>query len=172
MAYARGGEKGSQVYGRATWHREKWVVMYVWHFPRYHVDIYPADWEHVVLWLNNPAVANQTLEAVSVWEDEKGVYEKAVPPEAKFMDGSRIKLEMGKAEYSRSLRLTHLAGQSQPLIMWDQLSDNIQRALTSADWGIDIPMPLSDSRFTLALENAWPFAPVAQPPPAPDPQDE
>lgn len=67
----KGGEKGSQVYGRATWHREKWVVMYVWHFPRYHVDIYPADWEHVVLWLNNPAVANQTLEAVSVWEDEK-----------------------------------------------------------------------------------------------------
>ena len=154
----------SQVYGRCTWHRNKWAIMYAWHFPRYEPNALRHDWEHVVVWLDNPAAPNRTLEAVSVWDDEKREYTKAVPPESEFVDGSSVKLELEKGVSTRTLRLTSRPGQFQSLVTWDQLPNNTRRALNAVVWGT-MRMPLSESRFTFTLDNAWPFDSVAPPPP-------
>ncbi|CAI5720338.1 unnamed protein product [Hyaloperonospora brassicae] len=153
----------SQVYGRSTWHLEKFAVMYTWHFPTSPNYTERYDWEHVVVWLNNPAVANPTLEAVSIWSEGKKAYIKAAPPDAKFMDGSSVKLDIGVDGQARKLSLSPLAGQFQPLIMWDQMPNDTRSALDATKW-YGLFIPLSDSRLTLALDNAWPFAPVAPPP--------
>ncbi|CAI5726955.1 unnamed protein product [Hyaloperonospora brassicae] len=161
----------SQVYGRPTWHRGIWVIIYAWNFPSYRYKDDRFDWEHVVVWLNNPAVANQTIKAVSVWEDKDRTYAKVRSPDAKFMDGTSVKLELGKSGNTRKLGLTELAGESQPLIMWDQLSEDVHYSLESVNWGLAKPPPICDTRYMLALENAWPFAPVARSPSPPVEED-
>ena len=163
IAHAGGAETASQVYGRSCWFKDKWAIMYVWNFPTYTGNDFRSDWEHIVVWLDNPAFENQTLEAVSVWDQAYKTHEDAVPPEPKYMDGSSVKIELGRFMAFRKLSLTELAGQFQDLIMWDQLSENLQHALDSAPWGTRQIMPLSDSRFKRALSFAWPFDPVIQP---------
>lgn len=160
----KGSTHGSQVYVRSTWHRGKWATMYAWHFPTYTADFERYDWEHVVLWLDNPAVANQTLEAVSIWDELYHEYSRAVPPERRFINGSSLKLDMVKTGPRLNISLSTLDGQFQPLIMWDQMPNKSRSALDTVKWHA-WTMPLSDSRFTVALENAWPFAPVEAPPP-------
>ncbi|CAI5708939.1 unnamed protein product [Hyaloperonospora brassicae] len=159
----KGPKYGSQTFGRGTWHRDRWAMMFAWHFPTYNRKYENYDWEHVVVWLRNPAGENQTLEAVSIWDDVQRVYTKAVPPAREFMAGSSVKVELGKDGLRRKLRLSRLDSQFQPqLIMWDQLPEKARHALDTVVWN-QMPMPLSDSRFTLALENAWPFAPAPLP---------
>ncbi|CAI5726016.1 unnamed protein product [Hyaloperonospora brassicae] len=161
----KGAETASQIYGRSCWYQDKWAIMYVWNFPTYTGQDFRSDWEHVVVWLDNPALENPKLEAVSVWDQAYKTHEDAVPPEAKYMDGSSVKIELGKFMAFRKLGLTQLAGQSQDLIMWDQLSEKLKHALDSAPWGTRQIMPLSDSRFERALYFAWPFGPAKRAPP-------
>ncbi|CAI5720343.1 unnamed protein product [Hyaloperonospora brassicae] len=158
----KGSGHGSQVYARSTWHRGKWAIMYAWYFPKDNGQEERHDWEHVVVWLNNPAVANQTLEAVSLWDECYSGYSKLVPPTSDVMDVSSLKLNYGLVYGTRMLSFTTIRGEFQPLITWTQLSVNARNALNGVVWGRR-PMPLSDSRFTEALDSAWPFAPVARP---------
>ena len=159
----KGPKDGSQIYGRVTWHREKYAIMYAWNFPTYDRRYVPYDWEHVVVWINNPDVANPKIEAVSIWDNLERAYTKAVPPAPEFMAGSSVKVELGKDGLRRKLRLSRLDSQFQPkLIMWDQLPEKARQALDTVVWD-QLRMPLSDSRLTLALENAWPFAAAPRP---------
>ncbi|KAE9015611.1 hypothetical protein PR003_g14472 [Phytophthora rubi] len=53
----RGSGHGSQVYGRAGWHNDAWAIMYSWYFPKDSPSSrmgHRHDWEHVVVWINNP----------------------------------------------------------------------------------------------------------------------
>ncbi|CAI5708949.1 unnamed protein product [Hyaloperonospora brassicae] len=152
-------KQGSQAYGRGTWHLKKFAIMFAWHFPTYVSLDVRYDWEHVILWLNNPAIANPTIEAVSVWHERKREYVKTATPDSKYMDGSSLKLDLGETYSTRNLSLSTLPGQFQPLIMWDQMPDITRRALNETKWYVNL-MPLSDPRFTTALDNAWPYTPV------------
>ncbi|GMF59579.1 unnamed protein product [Phytophthora fragariaefolia] len=67
-AGCKGSGWGSQVYGRSTWHRDIWAIMYSWYFPKDSPSTglgHRHDWEHVIVWINNPDVANPTILAVT-----------------------------------------------------------------------------------------------------------
>ncbi|KAE9145147.1 hypothetical protein PF001_g9989 [Phytophthora fragariae] len=67
----KGSGLGSQVYGRAVWHKDRWVNMYAWYFPKDFYDgffgkvCYRHSWVNAVVWLDNPALENPTVLAVS-----------------------------------------------------------------------------------------------------------
>ncbi|KAK1930766.1 hypothetical protein P3T76_013723 [Phytophthora citrophthora] len=47
-------------------------------------------------------------------------------------------------------------GESQDLIMWNQLTDEARAALEAADFG-DTQVPFTDKNFEANLQKAWPF---------------
>lgn len=149
----KGSKHGSQVYGRSAWHKDKWAIMYTWYFPK---DVMEKpgrhDWEYVVLWLDNPAVDNQMILPVS------RLFHVPLGPE--FMDGPSTKLNYGDYDERHMLTLTHSAGEFQPLIMWDQLPEKARESLNKAIWNHRSTMPISDARFTDAVDADWPFPPV------------
>ena len=153
----KGSGYGSQVYGRSAWHQDKWAIMYAWYFPKDNRDDDRHDWEHIVVWLDNPAVANQKLLAVSLWNGRKSDYWTLAIPGPVFVDGSSVKLDYGKANKDeRTLSLTHLAGEFQPLIMWGQMSENARTTFNTVLWRKEF-MPLSDSCFEQHLKKAYDF---------------
>ncbi|KAG6595819.1 Necrosis inducing-like protein NPP1 type [Phytophthora cinnamomi] len=51
----KGSGWGSQVYGRSTWYRGMWAIMYSWYFPKDSPSTglgHRHDWEHVIAWIN------------------------------------------------------------------------------------------------------------------------
>ncbi|KAK1938798.1 hypothetical protein P3T76_008873 [Phytophthora citrophthora] len=55
---------GSQVYGRASWYRDLWAIVYAWYFPKNFRSDGPKGrhcWASMVLWLENPVLENQKL---------------------------------------------------------------------------------------------------------------
>ncbi|KAG6614898.1 necrosis inducing-like protein NPP1 type [Phytophthora cinnamomi] len=69
----KGSGLGSQVYGRAAWNNGLWAIMYTWYFPKDQgsgdVGLVPRNerhkWISAVVWINNPAVENPKIIAVS-----------------------------------------------------------------------------------------------------------
>eukprot|EP00644_Phytophthora_capsici_P000878 jgi/Phyca11/109089/e_gw1.16.427.1 len=60
---------GSQVYGRASWYRDHWAIMYAWYFPKNFRAFFARGrhgWANMVLWLDNPALENQKLLGASL----------------------------------------------------------------------------------------------------------
>ncbi|GMF28650.1 unnamed protein product [Phytophthora lilii] len=68
-AGCKGSGYGSQIYGRSAWYNGVWAIMYSWYFPKDSPLTgfgHRHDWEHVVVWLKNPAVSSPEILAVSV----------------------------------------------------------------------------------------------------------
>uniref|UniRef100_A0AAV1V1L7 Uncharacterized protein n=1 Tax=Peronospora matthiolae TaxID=2874970 RepID=A0AAV1V1L7_9STRA len=150
----KGSGYGSQVYGRSAWCKDKWAIMYAWYFPKDNREGARHDWEHIVVWLDNPAVTHQKLLAVSIWDGRKSNYWTLPLPGPVFMDGSSPKLDYGRLNsYERTLSLTHLAGEFQPLIMWEQMTENARITFNTVLWPKDL-MPMSNSSFKSHLEKA------------------
>ncbi|OWY92528.1 Necrosis inducing protein NPP1, partial [Phytophthora megakarya] len=82
-AACSGSSIGSQVYGRSAWYGRVWGIMYAWYFP----DVKP-EWEHVVVWINNPDVTDQTIRGVSM-TNSTGSYFSQVPPDATKVEGGK-----------------------------------------------------------------------------------
>ncbi|KAF9694266.1 hypothetical protein EKO04_008081 [Ascochyta lentis] len=65
-AGCRDQSKG-QLYARATWHKEKFAILYAWYFPKDQPNAgnvaggHRHDWESVVVWLDNPANENPKI---------------------------------------------------------------------------------------------------------------
>ncbi|GMF40046.1 unnamed protein product [Phytophthora lilii] len=60
----RGFGWGSQIYGRSTWFRDVWAIMYSWYFPKDSPSPsmgHRHDWEHIIVWIDNPDVENPKI---------------------------------------------------------------------------------------------------------------
>ncbi|KAL3656723.1 hypothetical protein V7S43_018387 [Phytophthora oleae] len=189
---------GSQVYGRASWYRDQWAIVYAWYFPKnFRAFIAKAchGWASMVLWLDNPAVeeqkllgaslSQQTLKEqkllfISMTERNEEPYQKYNGiPSMGFVGMQAIRdtrLARWRWNYTYvggsnvSTRVAHMMnhfdwihlsfagqdGESQDLIMWEQLTEEARAALNSADFG-DSSAPFTDNNFKTTLEKAWPF---------------
>ncbi|KAF1775677.1 Necrosis inducing protein [Phytophthora cactorum] len=105
-AGCKGSGWGSQVYGRSTWHNGIWAIMYSWYFPKDSPSTglgHRHDWEHVIVWIDNPEIAEPKILAV---------------------DGNSVKVKyLSKWPINHALESTGEAGDYQDLIMWEQMTD-------------------------------------------------
>uniref|UniRef100_H3GUZ2 Necrosis inducing-like protein NPP1 type n=1 Tax=Phytophthora ramorum TaxID=164328 RepID=H3GUZ2_PHYRM len=159
---------GSQIYARSTWYRDVWAIMYTWYFPKGSETSggiglgHRHNWEFVVVWIDNPALDNSTILGVSM--SASIGYSKRAPPKSKYIDGTSVKVSYFYSIVfgNTALELTEDAGETQDLIMWDQLPDVARDALNT-DWDTTLwnlgnaQMPLKDDVFTKKLKKSWPF---------------
>jgi hypothetical protein len=155
-AGCKGSGYDSQIYGRSTWYNGVWAIMYSWYFPK---DS-PAsgfghrhDWEHIVVWLNNPAATSPEILAVST--SAHSGYTVYYPPDSAYLDGNNAKIDYYSVLLiNHAFRMTSDAGETQDLIMWDQLTAAAQTALENTDFG-DANVPFKDANFETKLASAW-----------------
>ncbi|POM64123.1 Necrosis inducing-like protein NPP1 type [Phytophthora palmivora] len=154
----KGSGWGSQVYGRSTWYSGKWAIMYSWYFPKDSPSTglgHRHDWEHVVVWIDNPDVENPTI--LAACPSAHSGYSKYVPPSSDSVDGNSVKVNYESHwPINHALDTTSKSGDSQDLIMWDQLSDAARYALNTTDFG-KANVPMNDGNFLTKLGNSWPF---------------
>lgn len=144
--YSKCGDpvQGTQVYGRSAWFGRVWAIMYAWYFPDS-----PIDWQHAIVWTNNPNVSSPVILAVTV-TDSKGEYSSKVSPD---IDGKTTKL----IYKNRGLDLTDKDGECQNLVLWHQLTVDAQEKLNDDKSFGDTRVPFNDDYFLLSLGKAWPF---------------
>ncbi|KAG6580096.1 necrosis inducing-like protein NPP1 type [Phytophthora cinnamomi] len=170
-----GSPLGSQVYGRAIWHKDLWAVMYAWYFPK---DIYFGNffqkgqrhkWVSAVVWLDNPALEKPKILAVSTYNVD-GWYailkngppecgrRSCAPPFTDYINDTSPMLMYASYNKGSSVSTTVVrGGELQDLIMWEQLTDEARGALSETDFGEKAKVPFVDDNFKTNLEAARPF---------------
>lgn len=155
-AGCKGSGWGSQVYGRSAWYNGKWAIMYSWYFPKDSPSAllgHRHDWEHVVVWIDNPDIPNPTILAVT--PSAHSGYEKYAPPKSGTVDGTSAKVDYtSKIVINHALDSTTDGGEKQALIMWDQLTPAARTALENTDFG-DANVPMKDGNFMNKLAKAY-----------------
>ncbi|KAE8983960.1 hypothetical protein PR002_g23098 [Phytophthora rubi] len=113
------------------------------------------DWEHVVVWIDNPDIASPTILAAS--PSAHSGYFYYVPPSSDSVDGNSVKVNYeSHRPINHALDTTSESGEFQDLIMWDQLTDVARLALNTTSFG-KANVPMNDGNFLTKLGNAWPF---------------
>ncbi|KAG1713431.1 NLP effector protein 6 [Phytophthora capsici] len=154
----RGSGHGSQVYGRSTWMQGVWAIMYSWYFPKDSPSSrmgHRHDWEHAIVFIDNPDVPEPKILACSV--SSHSGYKKYNPCPPWVIDGTSLKVRYKHSwPINHDLDTTGDAGTFQDLIMWDQMTEDARRALNSVSFGKAMT-PFNDGSFKPKLEKAWPF---------------
>uniref|UniRef100_K3X209 Uncharacterized protein n=1 Tax=Globisporangium ultimum (strain ATCC 200006 / CBS 805.95 / DAOM BR144) TaxID=431595 RepID=K3X209_GLOUD len=156
-AGCKGSGWGTQVYGRAAPYNDVYAIMYSWYMPK-DTPIpgigHRHDWENVVVWIDNPNAANPKILAVS--PSAHSGYEKYAPPKAGTVDGTSAKVIYSTTNLvmDHSLDSTTHAGEQQPLIMWEQLTDAARSTLQDYDFG-NANVPMKDGNFMDKLGKSY-----------------
>ncbi|KAG6958581.1 hypothetical protein JG688_00010447 [Phytophthora aleatoria] len=157
-AACKGSGWGSQVYGRSTWYKGRWAIMYSWYFPKDSPSTglgHRHDWEHVIVWIDNPDVANPKILAVT--PSAHSGYSKYAPPKAGTVAGNTAKINYESHwPVNHALDSTDKGGETQPLIMWDQMTEAARRSLNTVGFG-DANVPMNDGNFMRKIANANPW---------------
>ncbi|KAI9994489.1 hypothetical protein PInf_011124 [Phytophthora infestans] len=158
---------GSQVYGRAGWHKDRWAIMYAWYFPKDFWTGFPThrhDWKSVVVWIDNPALEIPKIEGVSMSKSDTKYKKKLKLKESYFSgaptNGSNtsLRFEYEAGFGSTFMGFTRWDGEYQTLIMWEQLTDAARATLNDGNnFGKEASVPFSDEHFEDRLDEAWPF---------------
>nr|L7NCR8.1 RecName: Full=NLP effector protein 14; AltName: Full=Necrosis-inducing protein 14; AltName: Full=Nep1-like protein 14 [Phytophthora capsici]AEJ88245.1 necrosis inducing protein NPP14 [Phytophthora capsici] len=132
--------------------------MYSWYFPKDSPSTglgHRHDWEHVIVWIDNPEIAEPKILAVT--PSAHSGYSAQVPPDADKVEGTSVKVNYeSKWPINHALGSTTKGGDYQDLIMWEQLTDAARLALENTDFG-KANVPMKDGNFVGKLNKAWPF---------------
>ncbi|OWZ10502.1 Necrosis inducing protein NPP1 [Phytophthora megakarya] len=132
--------------------------MYSWYFPKDSPSPkfgHRHDWEHAIVFIDNPDVPNPKILGCSV--SSHSGYAKYNPCPSYAVDGTSIKVRyMHKWPINHDLDITGDAGKFQDLIMWDQMTEDARRALNSVSFG-SANTPMNNWNFERKIEKAWPF---------------
>ncbi|POM58114.1 Necrosis inducing-like protein NPP1 type [Phytophthora palmivora] len=133
--------------------------MYAWYFPKGFWDksaLWRHEWSSAVLWIDNPAVENPKVLAISL-SKSNSKYNKEEP--ANLVNNAAPILVRSLPAFSNAkLEVTlDTNAQSQDLIMWEQLTDAARTALNDEDNFGRADVPFNDNNFLEWLEQAWPF---------------
>ncbi|RAW34408.1 hypothetical protein PC110_g9305 [Phytophthora cactorum] len=157
-AGCKGSGWGSQVYGRSSWYNGVWAIMYSWYFPKDSPSTglgHRHDWEHVIVWIDNPEIAEPKILAVT--PSAHSGYSAQVPPDANKVEGTSVKVKyLSKWPINHALESTGEGGDYQDLIMWGQMTDAAREGLSRTSFG-DANVPMNDGNFESKLGRAWPF---------------
>ncbi|GMF17095.1 unnamed protein product [Phytophthora fragariaefolia] len=170
----KGSSLGSQVYGRAGWHKDLWAIMYAWYFPKQTYEgIWSTTgtrhkWVAAVVWLDNPDFEKPKILAVSTI-GVSGVYDirkndgtqicnyrgRCSPPFGEYINDTSPMLWYGQGDEATGLAMTTARGNGefQDLIMWEQLTEEARTGLSNADFA----PPFVEQAFLPNLESARPF---------------
>uniref|UniRef100_K3X206 Uncharacterized protein n=1 Tax=Globisporangium ultimum (strain ATCC 200006 / CBS 805.95 / DAOM BR144) TaxID=431595 RepID=K3X206_GLOUD len=155
-AGCKGSGWGTQVYGRGAAYNGVYGLMYSWYFPKDSPITglgHRHDWEHVVVWIDNPKAANPKILAIS--PSAHSGYQKYAPPKAGTVDGTSAKVDYtSKIVINHALDSTTAAGEKQPLIMWEQMTQAARTALENTGFG-DANVPMKDGNFMDKLAKAY-----------------
>nr|L7NCQ1.1 RecName: Full=NLP effector protein 13; AltName: Full=Necrosis-inducing protein 13; AltName: Full=Nep1-like protein 13 [Phytophthora capsici]AEJ88244.1 necrosis inducing protein NPP13 [Phytophthora capsici] len=132
--------------------------MYSWYFPKDSPSTglgHRHDWEHVIVWIDNPEVPEPKI--LGVTPSAHSGYSSQVPPDADKVDGSSVKVKyLSKWPINHALESTGEGGDFQDLIMWTQMTDAAREGLSKTGWG-KANVPMVDGNFEAKLGKAWPF---------------
>ncbi|ETP37239.1 hypothetical protein F442_14938 [Phytophthora nicotianae P10297] len=156
-AGCKGSGYGSQVYGRVATYNGVYAIMYSWYFPKDSPVTglgHRHDWEHVVVWVDDIKLDSPSIIAVS--PSAHSGYNIYYPPESNTIDGYSAKVDYSSSwvVINHALDSTTDAGETQDLIMWDQLTDAARTALENTDFG-DANVPMKDGNFLTKVGNAY-----------------
>ncbi|EGZ11338.1 hypothetical protein PHYSODRAFT_338051 [Phytophthora sojae] len=161
----KGSALGSQLYSQSTWHRDTGATMYAWYFPK-DTNLYLRgvrhDWVSAIVWLDNPALVNQTVVGVSLSRggtDYVAFHPATSRRSAYLMEDGRHPMMEYSAENTKSgyhtIDASLSVGDSQDLIHWSQLTDQARDALQTGDFGSSTLAPFNDANFAKNLERGW-----------------
>ncbi|KAG7383155.1 hypothetical protein PHYBOEH_010076 [Phytophthora boehmeriae] len=156
-AGCKGSGYGSQIYGRAVEYEGVYAFMYSWYMPK--DETLPGlghrhDWEACVVWLDDITLAEPIIVALSA--SYHSTYLTYNPLDSDYLDGKSAKIEYSTSWVilDHSLSATSTAGETQDLIMWDQLTDAARTALEDTDFG-DANVPFKEANFDTKLVSAY-----------------
>ncbi|KAF7895743.1 uncharacterized protein EAF01_009705 [Botrytis porri] len=144
-----------QTYVRGGWSGGRYGIMYAWYFPKDQpipgnvVGGHRHDWEHVVVWVNNPSVANPVL--IGAGASGHGKMKKTTNPQRQ---GDRVKVEYFTTfPTNHELQFTDTLGRDLPMMWYDFLPAASKTALQNTDFGKAV-CPLNDANFANNLVKA------------------
>lgn len=106
-----------------------------------------------MVWIDNPTNANPKILAVSA--SAHGGYSHYYPPASDNLNGNAALIDYyAVVLIDHRLRITTETGETQDLIMWDQLTDAARTALENTDFG-SANVPFKDGNFETKLASAW-----------------
>jgi hypothetical protein len=150
-----GSSLGSQIYGRAVEYEGVYAFMYSWYMPK--DETLPGvghrhDWENAVVWLDS--LDSPSIVALSASYHSTYLY--YYPPDSDYLDGDSAKIEYSTSwiVLDHSLSATSTAGETQDLIMWDQLTDAARTALEDTDFG-SANVPFKEANFATKVAKAY-----------------
>ncbi|RLN57496.1 hypothetical protein BBJ29_004114 [Phytophthora kernoviae] len=156
-AGCKGSGYGSQIYGRAVEYEGVYAFMYSWYMPK--DETLPGlghrhDWEACVVWLDDITLDEPNIVALSA--SYHSTYLTYYPPDSDYLDSDSAKIEYSTSWVilDHSLSATSTTGETQDLIMWDQLTDAARTALEDTDFG-DANVPFKEANFETKLANAY-----------------
>ncbi|TGO25517.1 hypothetical protein BPAE_0078g00160 [Botrytis paeoniae] len=144
-----------QTYVRAGWSGGRYGIMYAWYFPKDQpasgnvVGGHRHDWEHVVVWVNNPALPNPTL--IGAAASGHGSLKKTTNPQRQ---GDRVKVEYYVSfPTNHELQFTDTLGRDLPMMWYDFLPAASKTALQNTSFGKAV-CPFNDANFANNLAKA------------------
>ncbi|OJJ46532.1 hypothetical protein ASPZODRAFT_166768 [Penicilliopsis zonata CBS 506.65] len=152
----------AQVYERGGWHNGAYGIMYTWYMPKDQgggslgITGHRHDWEGIVVWVKNPAVANPTVLGIAT--SAHGKFPEKLPGALKdVMPGTshpKIKYYQDTAVVgTHSVHTTGNEGRYQPIIGWDFMNANMKNTLNTVNWG-NANCPINDANFANNLAKA------------------
>ncbi|EOD48844.1 putative necrosis and ethylene inducing peptide 1 precursor protein [Neofusicoccum parvum UCRNP2] len=141
-----------QTYVRADYHNGKYGIMYAWYFPKDSPSSslgHRHDWEHVVVWVDDPTAAEPQLLGTAA--SGHGGYKKTATPN---LDGTRPKVEYFTSfPTNHELQFTDTLGRDLPMMWYDFFPQVSKDALETTDFGSAI-VPFKNSNFLGNLAKA------------------
>ncbi|EEY63434.1 NPP1-like protein [Phytophthora infestans T30-4] len=114
------------------------------------------DWVNLVVWLDNPAIANPTILATSASTSGTGYVINKPPKRSDIIDGITAKVRYDENDRDRwhTIFQFHEVGEYQDLIQWTQLTDAARKALENTDFGDFANVPFNDAYFEKNIKAA------------------
>lgn len=140
---------------RGGWLNGRYGIMYAWYMPKdmptsgVSTGAHRHDWENVVVWVDNPAVASPRLLGAAA--SGHGKYKKTTSPSR---EGERPKVEYFTSfPTNHELQFTGTLGRDLSLIAWESMPEAARKGLEEADFG-KATVPFKESTFKGNLEKA------------------
>lgn len=152
-----GSALGSQIYGRVVEYEGVWALMYSWYMPKDEPSPgigHRHDWENAVIWVDD--ITSDSAKIVAISASEHSGYATYYPPSTDYYSGSTAKIKYESVIFflDHALYATSTAGETQDLIMWDQLTTAAQTALEDTDFG-DANVPFKEANFATKVAAAY-----------------
>ncbi|WP_110589457.1 NPP1 family protein [Microbacterium suaedae] len=141
-----------QVYTRAGWNGDDYAIMYAWYFPKDSPSSglgHRHDWEHVLVWVDDPHAAEPQIEKLSFFRHGSYTHVDATTANT---EGTHPTIAYYHTwPLNHTIWETENVGGTQPLIGWDDLTAAARDALTTVDLGA-ANVSIHDAGFASHLE--------------------